>query len=333
MLGVVALAGAAYLAAPLLPGGAAAYRTAEVTRVSVTVTAEAEGVVLREEQRLSSDDAYLLVTARDGERLAARGRIAIECLTAENYAAALGRPADGAAPSTAGEAVIALAEAVYGPAGSVDAALGALEARLSGGESAGQEPAEPPGNVIAAAEPGLFTLYADGLSGLAAEDCGTPRELSALLASPVPAAPEGAFGTLVTGVQWRFAALIDEEAASTLSAGDRAELTLPEGEFTARVESVSQPEGGERAVIFSCAERQELVADVRFAAAELLVTRSEGLFVPAEALHERGGEYYVLTEGPAGAEETAVTPVCEYGSGWLVESEALREGSEVLLPE
>ena len=227
MLGVVALAGAAYLAAPLLPGGAAAYRTAEVTRVSVTVTAEAEGVVLREEQRLSSDDAYLLVTARDGERLAARGRIAIECLTAENYAAALGRPADGAALSSAGEAVIALAEAVYGPAGSVDAALGALEARLSGGESAGQEPAEPPGNVIAAAEPGLFTLYADGLSGLAAEDCGTPRELSALLASPVPAAPEGAFGTLVTGVRWRFAALIDEEAASTLSAGDRAELTLP----------------------------------------------------------------------------------------------------------
>ena len=48
MLGVVALAGAAYLAAPLLPGGAAAYRTAEVTRVSVTVTAEAVGVVLRE---------------------------------------------------------------------------------------------------------------------------------------------------------------------------------------------------------------------------------------------------------------------------------------------
>ena len=59
---------------------------------------------------------------------------------------------------------------------------------------------------------------------------------------------------------------------------------------------------------------------------ELAVTRAEGLYVPAEALHGRGTERYVIVSGPAGPQETAVTPVCEYAGGWLLETGgALRE--------
>ena len=98
------------------------------------------------------------------------------------------------------------------------------------------------------------------------------------------------------------------------------------------MESVSPPEGGQCAVLFSCGGHLADMLHVRRGRGELAVTRAEGLYVPAEALHGRGTERYVIVSGPAGPQETAVTPVCEYAGGWLLETGgALREGAAVLL--
>lgn len=327
MLGVLALAGAAYLAAPLLGGGATGQRTHTVYAVSAAVTAQCEGLVLREERPLVSQDGYLLVAARDGERLPAGGLIAVEARSAEALAAARGALFDGARDVP--EAVMALSEAVDGARGDVRAALDALETALSGGRT---EAAGTPEGGITADEPGLFSSYSDGLWQLAAEDCDTPPEIAALLAGEVPPAPEGAYGSLVTGTRWRFAALVDEDAAAGLAPGGQAQLTLAQGTFSVRVESVSPPEGGQCAVLFSCGGHLADMLHARRERGELAVTRAEGLYVPAEALHGRGTERYVIVSGPAGPQETAVTPVCEYAGGWLLETGgALREGAAVLL--
>ena len=152
--------------------------------VSAAVTAQCEGLILREERPLVSQDGYLLVAARDGERLPAGGLIAVEARSAEALAAARSALFDGA--QDVPEAVMALSEAVDGARGDVRAALDALETALSGGRT---EAAGTPEGGITADEPGLFSSYSDGLWQLAAEDCDTPPELAALLAGEVPPAP------------------------------------------------------------------------------------------------------------------------------------------------
>ena len=76
--------------------------------VSAAVTAQCEGLILREERPLVSQDGYLLVAARDGERLPAGGLIAVEARSAEALAEARGALFDGARDVP--EAVMALSE-------------------------------------------------------------------------------------------------------------------------------------------------------------------------------------------------------------------------------
>ena len=118
--------------------------------------------------------------------------------------------------------------------------------------------------------------------------------------------------------------------ATRLSPGERAELSFAQGRFEARVESVSRPEGGSCAVVFSCAEGLADMLTVRAASAEMLVRRAEGLYVPAEAVYERGGRYFVQALVLGEAVEREIEPLCEYKEGYLVEPGALHDGSEVL---
>lgn len=333
MLGVLALAGAMYMGAGLFTGGEEAWSSFTVTEEAVSFTAHAEGLVLREERALCSGAQYLLVTAAEGARLPGGAAAAFEFGGAEDYAEALaaaaGEPADSAE-----QAVLALAGAKYGAHGRAGAAAEQLSSVLGLDAAYTDSPgaAAPAGGAaLRVDEPGLFSSFADGFTGLTPGECAEPGALAAMLgAEPDP--PEGAFGSLVTGVRWYFAALLGEEAAAGLGPGAAAELSFPEGDFTARVESVSEPEGGRCAVLFSCAEGLAGMLGARKTEAEMLVTRAEGLYVPAEAVYERGGRYFVRALVLGEAVETGIEPLCGYGGGYLVESGALHAGSEVLLP-
>lgn len=329
------------MGAGLLDAGGGEVRSFTVREESVSFTAPAEGLVLREERALYSDSAYLLVTAAEGERLPGGAAAALEFTDGEAYARAL-LSAPGEAPDDAGEAVLELARARYGaagsPAGAAERLLGLLQGGPGGGfaaEGGGPPEARGPsgggteGTAVTVDEPGLFTSHTDGFTGLGAEDCAQPGRLAELLTYR-PQRPEGAFGALVTGVRWYFAALLDEEPATRLSPGERAELSFAQGRFEARVESVSRPEGGSCAVVFSCAEGLADMLTVRAASAEMLVRRAEGLYVPAEAVYERGGRYFVQALVLGEAVEREIEPLCEYKEGYLVEPGALHDGSEVL---
>lgn len=69
---------------------------------------------------------------------------------------------------------------------------------------------------------------------------------------------------LVSGWRWYFAAPLAAKYAAALEPGERVTLTLPGLEVSARVESVSEPEGGRCAVVLSSTEAMDAALELRF---------------------------------------------------------------------
>ncbi|MFR5969151.1 MAG: hypothetical protein ACLUGA_11775 [Oscillospiraceae bacterium] len=279
------LAAAAYLGLrPLLGEESPALPTPEPTAAAEPVTVEADGVVIRQESVLRGEGEYMLPLLPDGARAAAGEAIALVS----------DEPAAIEAARTRLRLSSELAAAVSGAEPEPEGALSALAAARASGDCAGlvsgaqdlgdalfgtsrelraarllSELAALPESdgaaELRAPSAGLVTSKTDGLERLAPgllEDL-TVTGLAELMRSEPEKAGDDSL-RLVSGWRWYFAAPLAAKYAAALEPGERVTLTLPGLEVSARVESVSEPEGGRCAVVLSSTEAMDAALELRF---------------------------------------------------------------------
>ncbi|MBR2716292.1 MAG: hypothetical protein IKP17_02465 [Oscillospiraceae bacterium] len=200
-----------------------------------------------------------------------------------------------------------------------------LEQRADGGSDA-----------IATPVAGLFSSTVDGWEDLSGADLDeiAPSALSALMAEERQT-PDWALGKIVSGVRWYYAALVDAADADQLYGRDTVQLVLGQryGEqLTMDVEWISSEEDGKRAVLLSCADHMSDVLSVRFQDAELLLSEASGLRIPRRGLHvDEQGRACVYVQTALLAEKKLVQVVRDFGDFYLVTSDALRAGDEIII--
>lgn len=348
LLAAAAAWGGAWLRGALTGRERTAVCAADVMEDAVPLS----GVVLRQERALVSPAAMCRLLLREGERVPAGGAAAILYDESETlFRASLllrlrgslqreetppdaapgelrRRLSDAAArQDPAAAAGQSLRLALMGAAAGDRAAL--LRAEIAALEAAGADRA-----VFAAPASGFFSALTDGWESLSFPEAEAmaPEELARRLA----AAPEGAapaWGRLVTGSEWRFLALTDAAAAARFAPGDTAELRLPSGSCcAARVLSLREGAGGRVRITFSVSDHLAEALNLRAAELTAVLERWEGLRLPAEAVRTGDGESYVLRAAGALSARAGVTVLARQGGDVLVGSDALRPGTEVLLP-
>ena len=183
---------------------------------------------------------------------------------------------------------------------------------------------------------GLFSTAVDGWEDLDPADLGKmgPEALGALLREE--RSPEGtALGKLVYGNRWYFAAVM--ESADALRLRVNGTVGIHYGryysrELRMRVESISDEENGKRAVLFSCASNMTDVLSMRQQEAELIFSVEEGLRIPRKALHvDASGRPFVYVLTALQAEAKPVELMYDYGDYYVVSSEDLRPGDEIIV--
>ena len=279
------LAAAAYLGLrPLLGEESPALPTPEPTAAAEPVTVEADGVVIRQESVLRGEGEYMLPLLPDGARAAAGEAIAVVS----------DEPAAIEAARTRLRLSSELAAAVSGAEPEPEGALSALAAARASGDCAGlvsgaqdlgdalfgtsrelraarllSELAALPESdgaaELCAPSAGLVSSKTDGLELLAPEllEDLTVTGLAELMRSEPEKAGDDSL-RLVSGWRWYFAAPLAAKYAAALEPGERVTLTLPGLEVSARVESVSEPEGGRCAVVLSSTEAMDAALELRF---------------------------------------------------------------------
>ena len=163
---------------------------------------------------------------------------------------------------------------------------------------------------------GVFSSLVDGFEGL------TPTNFD----SYSPSVPEGAAGKIVSG-GWYFRADLTNASTSldSLRRGMRVTLCLPEpceGEIV---------ENSGKTLLIRCREGLENVINVRKMSVELVLCRTEGIKIPAEALHTGtdGAFVRVLRAGHGVKFEVEVIFT---GDGWyLVKEDKLRQNMQIII--
>jgi hypothetical protein len=150
---------------------------------------------------------------------------------------------------------------------------------------------------------------------------------------------DNVFGKLVTSEKWYFAAKVDYEHASQLTAGKQTKLLFPRyyGDvIAARVESVSAPENGMCAVVFSTERALADTLNMRKATAQVVFSETQGLRVPLKAVHvdqDVGTYVYCLTAQLV--EKKYVSIIKTEGDYYIVSvdenADALREGNTLIV--
>ncbi len=190
--------------------------------------------------------------------------------------------------------------------------------------------------ILVAPVSGIFSAGTDGWEDLgydALKDL-TPGALESLLGERRQPS-DLALGKLVSGVKWYYAALIGEEDADALYG--RRELRLRFGryygeELTMRVEGLSAAENGMRVILLSCSEALSDVTDMRLQEGELLLSELSGFRIPRRGLHvDEDGYPCVYVQTALMAEKKRVEVLRDYGDYYLVGSEALHAGDELIV--
>ncbi len=147
---------------------------------------------------------------------------------------------------------------------------------------------------------GTFSSAVDGYERI------TPSDLEGLMPSELedlfsgPSVPQGAFGKLISGTTWYFAARMNAADAERLSPGGSALVKFNKtfsAELTMDVVSVSEPAGGMRLVVFSSDRDLEKASGMRRLTADIVFAQDSGLLVPKEALHTDDGTYIYILAG------------------------------------
>ena len=147
---------------------------------------------------------------------------------------------------------------------------------------------------------GTFSSAVDGYERI------TPSDLEGLMPSALedlfsgPSVPQGAFGKLISGTTWYFAARMNSADAERLSPGGSALVKFNKtfsAELTMDVVSVSEAAGGMRLVVFSSDRDLEKASGMRRLTADIVFAQDSGLLVPKEALHTDDGTYIYILAG------------------------------------
>lgn len=212
---------------------------------------------------------------------------------------------------------------------------------------------------ITAKKPGVFSTLLDGYEhlGVASIKDLNPGKLHTLLTNRTEFS-DAAIGKLVVSNTWYYAALVAEDEVPKLQ--DSTHIYLEFGRYyntpiPAQIESISDAEDGECAVVFSCFAGLSETLAVRQAAAEIVYGEHSGLRVPREALHaedadanvlpaddpiqwkdkENATKTFVYTLTGPQVEKKYVDVVYESESFYLVypstDADALRDGDEIIV--
>lgn len=159
--------------------------------------------------------------------------------------------------------------------------ISSLQAQLSGASS------------VKTAVAGVYSGSTDG-----SEETLTPEFLADVTPSKLDGISAGSAvksaGKIITDNTWYFAANIPAQSAQTLQVGQEVTLRLSKGlrqDTPAFVQSVSQEENGQVAVVLSCTRYISQVTLLRHQQGEILLQEFKGIRVPSAALRmdEEGG--------------------------------------------
>lgn len=352
--------------------------TAEAVATELRPGGVATGIVIRDETVLTSMEKYVDITARDGTKVAAgaslatamrseagleranrihaveleiaRIRTALDELdTAEDLTSrdeALRSAVDGITSAVARHELngmdgdtLSLRSLLFdgSASGATREELRALEKELASLQGSSSEDTK----ILTAGTGGIFSTLVDGYEPLSAAvlDGITPSKLETILARK-PAAPTGAYGKLITGFRWYFAAAMSKEDAAQLKVGRTATLNFGRyygADVFAKVLSVSEPEDGSVAVVFSCDTALADTLAMRRVSADVVYSAYSGIRVPSAALQTDGdtGTRYVWCITAMQLERKDVEVIYEDEDFAIIAragtANALREGNTVVV--
>lgn len=315
----------AYLAAYAFSALRSGTVTAEAVAVELDVGGIANGIVVREERVLHSDEPYVDVLVSEGARIAKGSTLATairsdlgrerasrmheleleisrvstalnsrsnaDDLTRRNEALSTGVKELASAVarhrlSSLDTAALHLTTLLF-PADEDDiseARLAQLRAELASLQNSSSGDATP----LYAEAAGSFSSVVDGYEHLRLADVEniTPGELAELINS-AESVPGSAYGKLVEGFDWYFAAVMSSVDAAKLTVGRSATLNFGRwysGDVAARVQSISPSEDGSVVVVFRCSTALADTLAMRTVSAEVVFESYSGIRVPAQAV-------------------------------------------------
>ena len=193
---------------------------------------------------------------------------------------------------------------------------------------------------LSAGASGTFSTLVDGYESLSSGDLQglTPDGLSQLL-SREPEIPAGAYGKLVEDFHWYFAAAMSQEDAASLKEGRTATLNFGRwygSDVYARVLSLSKPEDGMVAVVFSCDTALADTLAMRTVSANVVFDAYSGIRVPTQALQtDEDGQQYVWVITAMQLERKNVSVLYQNEDFAVIardsSANALREGNTVVV--
>ena len=190
--------------------------------------------------------------------------------------------------------------------------------------------------LIPASVSGLFSTTVDGWETLTSDELLRiePDDLQALL-DEKRSEPAYALGKLVSGTRWYYAALMEAEEADRLRSKTSVQVVFGKyyGEkLTMKLEWLSAASDGVRTVVLSCDEALGEMLTARKQEAELVLTELSGLRIPRRSLHvDAAGNPCVYVRTGLQAEQKQVHILQDYGDYYMVESDDLRVGDEVIV--
>ena len=154
---------------------------------------------------------------------------------------------------------------------------------------------------ITAPQSGIYSAVVDGYESVLTPESLEDITPSQLLSVQEGAADDSGLGKLIVADTWYYAATINESDAAGLKEGQTLTLRFPKEDadgYSMKIQSISEPESGRVAVVFSCSGYVQDVTLLRQQSAELVTDSVTGLRVPKEAVrvNEEGqtGVYCIL---------------------------------------
>lgn len=136
--------------------------------------------------------------------------------------------------------------------------------------------------------PGTFSSTVDGYEGITPDDLTdlTPAKLETII-NEGKQSVDGAYGKMITGYRWYFAAVMNAADAANLTVGRTATLNFGRyygQDVYARVTGISGMEDGNVAVVFRCDTAMADTLAMRTVAANVVFDTYAGIRIPAQAV-------------------------------------------------
>lgn len=188
---------------------------------------------------------------------------------------------------------------------------------------------------------GVFSSVVDGYEAIGPEqlDDLTPSSMETVFA-PSQYANNAAFGKLITGITWYYAAIMDAEDAHKLEGRSAIALQFTKtynARLTMQIESVGAEENGKCVVVFSAKRNVSNMTALRRLTADIEFSALTGLLVPKEAVYlESDGRTYIFLHTGLQCEQVYVDILSENGDDYIVKdgtenNTVLRSGSDVII--